>query len=316
MQLKTLAISVLAAAALIAPALAVVSSTPAQAATATYGAYAYSPTNHNLIKAGTGITALAAEDNARSACESAGGGPACIPAGWYHAAYAATAIGSGSGTARYWGWGYNTTLAGAKSNALKFCGTGHSCKITSTTSVGLGNRNTTGSVLPGRVCLFDAPNSGLQVPGGIYSSGHVGWAFLENRENGTWKAGANEGPALMVKGFPVYGTSSSDWTDAGQSWSQVVSDFRAQVNGFEWYRCQSLPSWNNTAASAKYTAQLHEKYTVPNSDCLSDAVNILRAYGANGLAASFSSPLYPNAQPSWYFLNALSNFSPITALGS
>jgi hypothetical protein len=63
-----------------------------------------------------------------------------------------------------------------------------------------------------------------------------------------------------------------------------------------------MPQNGNQAASATVTSEQNEVYVPIYSDCLSDAVNVLQAYGLSGLPSDVTDP-YPNN-----YYNSLQDF--------
>lgn len=282
-----------------------------------FGAFAYSPSHHYAVEWGGGKTALAAEDNALAACRTYDREADCIPVAWYYRTYASFAVGSGTGSHQAWGWGYSATQAGADQIALNECSNnGSGCVIVMrhVTSSPRGSSQS-GIDLTGRVCMVNAPSGGVRV-GKIFISGHVGWAFLVNRDTGSWIYGATERASGVVGASPAV-----TWYRDG-TWGQLTIGFARKLgdlhpaNYYKSLRCESLPAGSGAAAFAEVEYQQGKTYDIPYNDCLSDAVIILRDYGATGLGTNPYKPLYPNAVPNWYYSHALNGFSPTSSVRS
>lgn len=147
------------------------------------------------------------------------------------------------------------------------------------------------SSAPGEACVFNAPNGGvnLAVKGvHIYVSGHVGWAYLSNPATGTWVFGANEGPVSVL---PPDLTSKT-WADSG-TWADVLSTFKNALgapgkaktyfhagNYYKTYRCVTVPTYHSASALSTAESLGGVIYTIPLTDCLSQATAVLAKYGA------------------------------------
>jgi hypothetical protein len=140
-------------------------------------------------------------------------------------------------------------------------------------------------------CVFNAPTGGFTVSvDGEHISGHVGWSYLTDPQSGTWEYGANEGPVdLNPKHFNDF---SRTWSSEG-TWTDVLKAFagpwpRSGTNkGYDHpggyyatYRCVSIKTFHAGAALSIVKAQAGEVYSIPDFDCLAQAVQVLAAYGA------------------------------------
>lgn len=265
-----------------------------------YGAFAYSPANHSIVAAAGGTTALGAETAAIEEC----GVSDCIPVAWFEHAYATLDTGAGDA----WGWGYAATSQGADQNALNYCEKyGSQCHPVMRVLTPLPSSADQGSDLLGRACMINAPDGADFKLLGTY--GHVGWAFLSDRVNGTWVFGADEGPSFKYLGAP-----SNTWISSG-NWSTLVNTFTTAkdyhgAGYYETFRCSSSGSNNYLQAYNKALDLARNAYYVPGNDCLSNAVDILTAYGASGLGASDILHWSPND----YFNNQLSGWEPAKPL--
>jgi hypothetical protein len=157
--------------------------------------------------------------------------------------------------------------------------------------------------------MIDAP-SGADVgigPIGTGPYGHVGWAYLIDRDYGPWFFGANEGA--------LPGQPSKTWRTTG-SWSNLVATF-TQANNYhaasyyKYVRCQSLPVNNSNGAASVVATQQGKPYNVPKNDCLSNAVDVLRTYGGTGLPSALN-----EWRPNLYFNSQLdqASYGPILPL--
>ena len=183
--------------AVVALAAALVTASPAHSATTVYqyGAFAYSPAHHSIVAAGSGPDAADADSSAVTHCDQRAAG--CVPVTWFRHAYASFAVGAGTGSKKAWGWGRAGTAAGADQNALSYCknhGGGMQCHIVLRAVTASPSASAQqGSDLIGRVCMINAPT-------GAFTLGHVGWAYLVNRDTGQWEFGANAGPQVRCSG--------------------------------------------------------------------------------------------------------------------
>ena len=277
-----------AAAALLATSVTMAIMTPpAQAAAYPYGSFAYSPSHHSIFAAGGGATATAAEAAAISNCTRKGPHD-CIPVAWFKRAYGAFAVGTGG-----WGWGSNGTQAGANSNALNQCSNhgGTHCRILLTHATAAPSQSDqTYSNLIGRVCLTFAPK-------GAITLGHVGWAVLVNRDTGSWFFGANEGDGHLTAGFP-----SRTWYRTG-NWTSLLKIFISNLGQgrhkayfhasgyYKTYRCESFGISDPGNAQSVAGSQQGANYRIPFNDCLSNAVDVLRADGATNLPSYVTDPV-------------------------
>lgn len=164
---------------------------------------------------------------------------------------------------------------------------------------------------PGEACVFNAPPGGIRITVPhthvhLFVSGHVGWAYLANPATGTWVFGANEGPVH------IYGGSSLTWIASGK-WSYVISIFKNALgapgksktyfhpgNYYASYRCATVPTYNSAAALKVAKSQGGESYTIPLSDCLAQATDVLAKYGAP-INDSTYLLFYPEWVPNTYY---------------
>lgn len=116
----------------------------------------------------------------------------------------------------------------------------------------------TGVNLTGRACVFNAPKGASFDIAGEHIFGHVGWAYLINRNTGMWEFGANEGPKDNIYGFP-----SKTWL-AEATWAELIQVFSGALPGgsgtnknyyhkagyYKTYRCVSTTTNHSTAANA------------------------------------------------------------------
>jgi len=267
-----------------------VNALPAQASTQPYGAFAYSPSNWHVVAAGFGSTATAAETAAIKNC----GKSDCIAVTWFKHAYAQFDV---SNSPHAWGDAYSTTPQGATKLALSYCekagGTVGSCKSATPVVDASHSSASTGADLLGRACMINAPSGVLGTWDGISLIGHVGWAFLVNRDSGSWYFGANEGPSDGP------GTPSKTWATDG-NWAAVVSTFSHLDGGHYYltYRCESMPLNDGSYAQSVVSNEEGANYNIPFNDCLSNAVDVLAAYGVTGLPSDQSHPV-----PNTYYAN-------------
>lgn len=280
--------------------------TTASEAQSTYGAFAYSPAQHSVVAAGSGQTPVSAQDYAIAQCRRRA--KDCLPVTWYRNAYAAFVVGAGTA----WAWGRSGISPGdADERALSFCrahGGGMQCRVilrgaTSSPSVSA----QAGEDLVGRVCMVFAP-SGANF-GILGKYGHVGWAYLIDRDRGSWFWGANEGPSLDRFGVPSRTWRAGGLWAGGAALPSLVTSFRTAgnyhaANYYQYVRCSSGPWHNPTSAAATAAAQQQQPYRVPNNDCLSNTVDIFRAYGVPQLPSYINTP-----QPNVYFQTAISRIA-------
>jgi hypothetical protein len=137
-----------------------------------------------------------------------------------------------------------------------------------------------GGVVPGRVCLFNAP-TGVFAPGSFI--GHMAWAFRIGSTD-TWEFGATEGNDANI--FDTALTDNHSWSDMG-SWDYVKSTFKSGVHYgkgpgyYTRYRCKDEPDSLLPATSAEISKQWTNGFFAPLNDCLTKSVAILQAYGAS-----------------------------------
>lgn len=292
-----------------------------------FGAFAYSPSNHSVVTDGWGKDKTSAQDKAVEQCRAKADD--CIPVAWFANSRAAFAVATGGA----WSWGRAETQEQADAMARQGCQAkgGEDCTVTLQHETKDPSAKGKGEDLIGRVCLVSSPDSGtpygvtLDKNGNVksvkYYHGHVGWAFLVDRESGQWYYGANEGPKgtefskqrkpkkrIKHGGKPLI-ESRMWWVhemfDSRATWPGLVATFAGKK--YEVLRCQS-GNWNNSiAAFEKAKSQQEMAYLPPKSDCLSHAVDVLREYGAtSGLAADYVKNFEPNA----YFTAELVDFEP------
>jgi hypothetical protein len=281
----------------------------AHAAALPYGAFAYSPARHSIVDTGYGVSARDAQTNAVARC--ARNATDCLPVTWFTHAYAAFATGAGTGGDQAWAWGRSGLSArDAEGLAISFCqqhGGGSACRIVLPAQTAAPDPSAqTGQDLVGRVCFVNAP-SGADL--GLGPWGHVGWMYLADRDYGTWNVGANEGPD------GIYGSPSKTWRGGG-SWDVVVNLLKSAGNFhsadyYKYIRCQSVDSNNWPQAASTAATQHRAAYYVPNSDCLSNAVDVIRSYGVT------DTPFWlPEHRPNVYFSDQLdrASYGPVLPL--
>lgn len=282
-------------------AAATVSLTPQSGGSISYGAFAYAPPDYSSVAVAGGTSAVNAEVAAIHKC----GQPDCIPVAGFEDAYGTFDVGAGA-----WGWGYAATSQAADQNALSHCrshGGGSACHPVIRAVTANPSTHNNGSDLTGRACMVFAPLGADIIDGVLGPYGHVGWAFLTDRDSGTWIFGANEGPSKGAGG------PSETWIDKG-NWSKLVNDFSSAVDyhkaGYYLFlRCSSFAGNNSLLAYNKALSLWRETYSFfSNNDCLTNAVDILRVYGAT-LEASDSWP-YGHWAPKDYYYNELTGWEP------
>ena len=267
----------------------------------------FSPSDHSVVADGFGSNTTAAETAAINNC-TAKGKSDCIPVGWFGHAYGQFDVSTTKGA---WGYGYASTAKSAASWALYYCkqsgGTSSSCKVAvPAVATASPSSSATGADLFGRACMVFAP---LGADFGLLGTyGHVGWAFLTDRDSGTWIFGANEGGSQLNGA----GGPSKTWIDKG-NWSKLVNDFSSAVDyhSAAYYlfpRCSSFAGNNSLQGYNEALSLWHKTYSFPNNDCLTNAVDILKTYGAT-LNASDSWPSGHWA-PKDYYYNELTGWEP------
>lgn len=284
-----------------------------------YGAFAYSPSHHLTVARGYGSTPAKAEEAAESACSKHAGN--CLPVVYFIHSYATYETGAGS----TWSWGTSSTLSGADKAATDWCSThggGSVCRVRLRAETNSPSSAGHGTDLMGRMCMINAP-SGVtgKLPGGLEVVGHVGWAYLKNRDTGVWEFGANEGRSQ--------GKPAREWYKDG-TWPTVVSVFKHALgkgikktyyhaaNFYETYRCGSEPAGFTSDAHAKVLSEQHTIYYLPftpghsENDCLSNAVDVL---SADGVGLPNDEEPITSALPNHYYRDVLpSVFSPAANL--
>lgn len=207
---------------------------------------------------------------------------------------------------------------GADNTAVHLCSTvsdGSPCNVVFNPVTARPSRAATGSNLVGRVCVINAP-TGAPIFG--HHAGHVGWAYLVNRNTGEWEFGANEGPLDLPlddhsKTWFATGTEQQMEAAFAGAWPGTGSDpkFDHGPGYYKYIRCESLGVNHAKAAFGTVVKQQGELYVPATSDCLSDVVNVIRIYSGHtaGLPSDVAHP-FPNS----YFKNELPNFEPILRL--
>lgn len=122
----------------------------------------------------------------------------------------------------------------------------------------------------GRACLFQSPDNTTFA----FRHGHVAWAYLSDTNSDTWSVGANEGPERGR-----LGDRSKTWRARG-AWPVALKLIDDGTGGYRSYRCVTVTAPDAGAAWKQAGSEQRAPYWVPNSDCLSHAVNVLRRYGA------------------------------------
>lgn len=285
--------------------------TQAQAVTYQYGAFAYSPANHTVVAAGWGDSAVSAIDLAVSRCRLRAND--CLPVASFQNSYGSFVVGDGTGVNQAWAWWRSGTSAqDADNSALNYCRThgGGNCRvILDYATASPSNSATGGQDLVGRVCMVDAPN-GADILGQTGPYGHVGWAYLVDRNQGTWTFGANEGVSFI--GLPsLTWYKDAEWPELVRSFKAPDSKYSRIADYYKYTRCASGSLHNNSTAAATARSQDQQPYWIPLNDCLSNAVDVLRAYGVPSLPSYVITP-----QPNDYFNNGLNAlpFEPVEPL--
>ncbi len=260
----------------------------ASAAADAYGAFAYSPPQYYSVVDAFGKTAAAAEDAAVAMCK-AGGNTGCIPVAWFTHGYGTFAIDEDDNA---FGWAIKPTLAAADDAADESCAEvsdGSTCNVVLNPVTADPSNAAKGANLTGRACVFNAPKGGVPLTfDGQVMSGHVGWAYLINRNTGMWELGANEGPVDNL-----YGYKSKTWIAEG-SWAEVLQLFKGALPGgtgknrnyyhpknyYKTYRCVSTTTNHSAAALKEALSEYGELYTIPDYDCLAQVTFVLGVYGA------------------------------------
>ena len=310
MKIRHAVIAFAAAAPLVLSLAGAASAAPAAASSGNYGSFAYSPAKASIVAKGFGSTALKAEDAAEAQCEKHA--KDCLPVVWFEHAYATFEVGPNHA----WAWGASPTSAGADHAADSWCSThggGKNCRVVLRAVTTAPSSSAIGTDLRGRMCMVNAPTGVISIDGHNII-GHVGWAYLKNRDTGLWEYGANEGPVSIIH----LDWRSKTWVRDG-TWTKLVVAFAKDLGkgkektyfhkaGFYTsIRCSSQAGFTSDA-HAKAESQQNKKYSYPDNDCLSNAVDVLVADGNPGLADALS-PLQ-NTLPNWYYAHGLSNFSP------
>ena len=164
----------------------------------------------------------------------------------------------------------------------------------------------------GKACVFNAPTGGVTITvlgKKIFISGHVGWAYLADPTTGAWEYGANEGATNKL------GSRSRTWLAQGK-WSDVISVFKNALPGYHpgnyyaTYRCTSVAAILPDIALGVAQNQYGEKYEIPNSDCLSQTVDVLATYGASIDDAHYLLNAYYWVPNNFYASGYMSSFGP------
>ena len=225
---------------------------------------------------------------------------------WFEHAHATFALGA----AGNWGWGWGPTAAGTDASALGSCqanGGGSNCQPLARAVTDAPSAAGTGSSLDGRTCMISAP-------AGAGHLGHVGWAFLVDWRTGMWMYGANEGTVSSAD------ATSKTWSGEGY-WANLASTFAGALDGpgglayyhpagyYTNYRCESLSVNDSSAATNVFIGLQDKPYSLLSNDCLTNAVDVLRADAATGLNASDTAPNLSGA-PNLYYLFDMPDFEP------
>lgn len=178
----------------------------------------------------------------------------------------------------------------------------------SLTFTGIGAAEETQAATPGQACLFNAPYGAefLQTP---LFFGHVGWGYQDGTGD-NWVYGADEGGGVSINPGPP--SSIQAWSTAG-SFQQMLHDFGLGTHYgkgagyYVSYKCVAVANANPAAALSAINEQYTNGYFFATNTCLTKAIAILQAYGAN-MAIATGAALAPN-----YYYNvvlAASSFSP------
>lgn len=166
-----------------------------------------------------------------------------------------------------------------------------------------------GSALPGgvaqaatagRVCMFNAP-SGVFSLGGVDLIGHVGWAF-RNGTGDNWTFGATEGTPGGRHADP--GQDNQSWQDTGP-WTKALYAFGSGQhydkggNYYTTYRCADVSNSQHMLAYNQALTGAASGYDLLTNNCLTQAVDIFRAYGVTGL------PPAAKKMPNTYYNSSL-----------
>lgn len=159
---------------------------------------------------------------------------------------------------------------------------------------------------PGRACMFNAP-------GGALLQGHVGWAFRKGTAD-IWVFGATEntsGTWTVAAGDPA---ATQSWQSTGTFADALHafgsgSNYNRGGNYYTQYRCRNITSSNPAQASNQAIAAARSGYNLPDNNCLTKSVDIMRAYGVPNLPpATVGSTSGSLGQPNSYFNNNLAGF--------
>jgi hypothetical protein len=135
------------------------------------------------------------------------------------------------------------------------------------------------TVTSGVACLINAPSGALTV-------GHVGWAF-KSANSDQWTFGATEGNGQL---YQAPGSDTHSWSNVGTQWG-MFNQFESGLvkNGatyfsrgyYTQFRCRNVTNANETLAKSVAASTATSGYYIANNNCLTKAVAILNAYGAN-----------------------------------
>jgi hypothetical protein len=131
---------------------------------------------------------------------------------------------------------------------------------------------------------------------GNFPQGHAAWAF---QVGGQWEYGANEG---------------TTWAHRG-SWDQLTRDFTGSLVGYHaaggsyTFKCVTVGSPHPDTAMSTVISQQGQTYVLIFNDCLTNSVDILRAYGVWLPDSAILNPA-----PNSYYNNSLPGFSAPAAL--
>ncbi|GIH97502.1 hypothetical protein Psi01_81320 [Planobispora siamensis] len=296
---------------------------PSASATAAkeHGAIAFSPSKGIFV--GTlDDTASGAVTKAAKQCHKWARSGDCQTVIRFSNGYGALATPGGSNVGYGSGWG--STQADADAEAVRVCTEdGNSgCYVVKRLAAGSPSDAAEGAGL-GRVCFFRALPTQTPLHGII---GHIGWAYRDNnRAANPWTIGATE----QLEGNPEEPGNAEveSWTAANLSWKQVLKKFRTGghfadkirklLNGkqyYQAYRCLDTLSASPQAAKNKYE-DLKKGYHLLTDNCLTKAVAILRAYGAD-LPSARAGLTQISSTPNYYFNTKISKygFLPSTPL--
>ncbi|MBV9196873.1 MAG: hypothetical protein JO168_22275 [Solirubrobacterales bacterium] len=161
-------------------------------------------------------------------------------------------------------------------------------------------------------CMVYARGTQLFNAGPIHINvGHVGWIITTNQSAPLFEYGANEGPLGASRQHRSFNWTSRTWVRTS-NWATVKKAFRSSKDHYESFRCRGVTKPNVHAAQAVISREQGSTYTIPDNDCLSYAVDVLRAYGVPGLPNP-RRRLF-NRAPSLYYRYDLPGFGPVQKL--